>query len=107
MVYAKSFAGIVLANNPLLFHKSPKFKSWTFSSFSISEMAALRLGVGDVFTVCKSVVDLCAKATTSSHDDMRDLRMVVAEIQAMREHLDVIHARMEGKCSKHGVHDEL
>lgn len=70
-------------------------------------MAALRLGVGDVFTVCKSVVDLCAKATTTSHDEMRDMRIVVAEIQVMREHLDAIHAKMEGQCDKHGVREEL
>lgn len=60
-------------------------------------MAALRLGVGDVFTVCKSVVDLCAKATTTNHEEMKDVRMLVAEMELMREHLSVVARKMDSK----------
>ena len=64
-------------------------------------MAALRLGVGDVFTVCKSVLDLCAKATTTNHEEMKDVRILVAEMEMMREHLNTIQQNIASShCEK-------
>lgn len=45
---------------------------------------ALRLGVGDVFTVCKGAVDLCSRGI---HDEPEDVKSVIAEMKLIRAHL--------------------
>lgn len=44
---------------------------------------ALRLGVSEAFTVCKGTVDFC----TTFHDEPAEVRLVVAEMTQIREHL--------------------
>lgn len=71
-------------------------------------MAALRLGVGDVFTVCKSVVDLCAKVTTTNHEEMKDVRLLVAEMEMMREHLSAVQQNLShNETGKGGVEKDV
>jgi hypothetical protein len=44
---------------------------------------ALRLGVGDVFTVCKGAMDLCR----AIHDEPEEVQSVIAEMKLIRSHL--------------------
>jgi hypothetical protein len=44
---------------------------------------ALRLGIGDVFTICKGAVDLCK----AIHDEPEEVQSVIAEMKLMRTHL--------------------
>lgn len=63
-------------------------------------MAALRLGVGDVFTICKSALDLCAKAASTNHEDLKDIRVLAGEMEMMREHLHSIDNHINQKGVK-------
>jgi hypothetical protein len=47
---------------------------------------ALRLGVGDVFTVCKGAVDLCSRAIHDGHEP-EEVQSVIAEMKLIRTHL--------------------
>jgi len=48
---------------------------------------ALRLGIGDVFTICKGAVDLCT-AVPRVHDE--EMRSTVAEMKLMKAHLKAL-----------------
>jgi hypothetical protein len=52
---------------------------------------ALRLGVGDVFTVCKGAVDLCSRAI---HDEPEEVQSVVAEMKLIRAHLKALDSQI-------------
>jgi hypothetical protein len=52
---------------------------------------ALRLGVGDVFTVCKGAVDLCSRGI---HDEPEDVRSIIAEMKLIRAHLKELESQI-------------
>lgn len=52
---------------------------------------ALRLGVGDVLTVCKGAVDFCSRTV---HDEPEGVQSVVAEMKLIREHLKELDSRI-------------
>jgi hypothetical protein len=52
---------------------------------------ALRLGVGDVFTVCKGAVDLCSRGI---HDEPEDVKSVIAEMKLIRAHLKELESQI-------------
>lgn len=51
---------------------------------------ALRLGVGDAFTVCKGAVDFCR----TFHDEPEEVRSIVAEMQLIRGHLKSLESQI-------------
>jgi hypothetical protein len=51
---------------------------------------ALRLGVGDVFTVCKGAVDFCR----AIHDEPEEVQSVIAEMKLIREHLKSLESQI-------------
>ena len=51
---------------------------------------ALRMGIGDVLTICKGAIDI-AKAI---HEEPEELRSVVAEMKTMRAHLKGLESQM-------------
>jgi hypothetical protein len=51
---------------------------------------ALRLGVGDVFTVCKGAVDLCR----AIHDEPEEVQTAVAEMKLIRTHLKCLESQI-------------
>lgn len=44
---------------------------------------ALRLGIGDVFTLCKGTVDICK----TIHDEPKEVQSAIAGMKLMRAHL--------------------
>jgi len=52
---------------------------------------ALRLGVGDVFTVCRGAVDLCSRGI---HDEPEDVRSIIAEMKMIRSHLKELESQI-------------
>ncbi|KAK0099701.1 hypothetical protein ONS95_013406 [Cadophora gregata] len=55
---------------------------------------ALRMGVGDAFTLCKSAVDLCSRAI---HEEHEGAHTIVTEMKQVRAHL---------KCLEEQIGDE-
>jgi predicted peroxiredoxin len=51
---------------------------------------ALRLGVGDVFTVCKGAVDFCR----AIHDEPEEVQSVIAEMKLIRAHLKSLESQI-------------
>jgi hypothetical protein len=52
---------------------------------------ALRLGIGDAVTICKSVLDACK----SGHlDSGKEVQTIVAEMEQMRGHLKSLEIRI-------------
>ena len=51
---------------------------------------ALRLGVGDAFTICKGAVDLCR----AIHDEPAEVHSVIAEMKLMRTHLNALERKI-------------
>lgn len=56
-----------------------------------SAIMALRMGVGDVFTLCKGAVDLCSRAI---HEEHEGTHTVVAEMKQVRAHLKSLEAQI-------------
>ncbi|KAL2068304.1 hypothetical protein VTL71DRAFT_16402 [Oculimacula yallundae] len=52
---------------------------------------ALRLGVGDIFTLCKSAVDVCSRAIHEEHEGTSTL---VAEMKQIRTHLKTLETQI-------------
>jgi hypothetical protein len=53
---------------------------------------ALRIGVGDVFTLCKGVLDLCT--STTLHEDPKELHSLVSEMALMRSNLKALPSQI-------------
>ncbi|CZR55249.1 uncharacterized protein PAC_05136 [Phialocephala subalpina] len=55
-------------------------------------MAALRLGIGDVFTCCKAAIDIC---TTLPHQPNHiETSSIITEMQLMRSHLQTLESQI-------------
>ncbi|KAH9221901.1 hypothetical protein DL95DRAFT_381680 [Leptodontidium sp. 2 PMI_412] len=52
---------------------------------------ALRMGVGDVFTLCKGAVDLCSRAI---HEEHEGTHTIVAEMKQVRAHLKSLETQI-------------
>jgi hypothetical protein len=52
---------------------------------------ALRLGIGDAFTICKGAVDFCS-AVPRVHDE--EVQSAVAEMIQMKAHLKALESRI-------------
>ncbi|KAG4442596.1 hypothetical protein IFR05_001926 [Cadophora sp. M221] len=52
---------------------------------------ALRMGVGDVFTLCKGAVDLCSRAI---HEEHEGTHTIVAEMKQVRAHLKSLESKI-------------
>jgi hypothetical protein len=52
---------------------------------------ALRIGVGDAFTLCKGALDLCTSSTL--HED-RELHSLVSEMALMRSNLKTLSSQV-------------
>lgn len=51
---------------------------------------ALRLGIGDVFTLCKGTVDICK----AIHDEPKEVQSTVASMKLMRAHLMELESKI-------------
>ncbi|KAH7321855.1 hypothetical protein BKA65DRAFT_482290 [Rhexocercosporidium sp. MPI-PUGE-AT-0058] len=52
---------------------------------------ALRMGIGDVFTLCKGAVDLCSRAI---HEDHEGMHTIITEMKQIRTHLKSLETQI-------------
>lgn len=72
-------------------HSSVSGISLIIANCEPSAIMALRMGVGDVFTLCKGAVDLCSRAI---HEEHEGTHTVVAEMKQVRAHLKSLEAQI-------------
>jgi hypothetical protein len=53
---------------------------------------ALRISVGDAFTLCKGVLDLCTSSTL--YEDHKELHSLVSEMALMRSNLKALSSQI-------------
>lgn len=54
---------------------------------------ALKLGIGDVFTICKGAMDLYS-TVPRIHEEFQEVQSLVAEIKLMKSHLKTLEAQV-------------
>jgi hypothetical protein len=54
---------------------------------------ALKLGIGDAFTLCKGAVDFC-NTVPRVRDESKEVQSVVAEMKLMKAHLKALETQI-------------